>query len=549
MNQRKQILDGIGKAEQRILGESPEEIRGLTFKQFLRKHVVCDGGVKYSFKNHEPWEHIVDRMSEIPELVVTKGTQVTATTTFLAYCAYRAARSGVDVGYCIPTAAESKKFYDRFDRIRDDSALLSKMITGKRSDSAFTINRQFMRMIGLWDLSDAISDPYGLICEDEVDFLNAAARSWIQERLDHARDPQRIMFCRGTMPGIGIDMEYQKSDRSKWMVRGSCGHEWNPEDTFPDCISEKRGEYPTFICPKCGSSVDIIKQGKWFPENPLMTTDREGFRVSQLIIRAVNLQRIMRTYHAITTKREFRAFSGRVLAKPLGGELGGITDDHLRGCQVDYNFVQASSWSVCGIDQGDWCHVVFLVPGMGRRLRVGLALRISTDRIEEVLPPIMRAMNVQCTVCDAKPERAAPRRLSKQFSHFYPHDYNSSGDKIVEREFDGRVYKYMETEREGSLQLFEELFDENNPQIEIPQHINNIDTIESDFGRQLKEGSLKEKVETRRGEDVKYFSGGNSHYFHAGSYAYTAWRFLNRSTGFGLGVQPVCSTLRPGVSR
>ena len=549
MSKRTDIVKGLDRAEQRMFSESPEEIRGLTFKQFLRKHVVCDGGVRYSFKNHEPWEHIVERMPEIPELVVTKGTQVTATTTFLAYCAFRAARSGVDVGYCIPTKTDSRKFFDRFERIRSDSALLSKMISGKRSDSAFTINRRFLRIIGLWDLSDAISDPYDLICEDEVDFLNTEARLWIQERLDHARDPQRIMFCRGTLPGIGIDLEYQRSDRSKWMVRGSCGHEWNPEDTFPDCISEKRGEYPTFICPKCGSSVDIIKQGKWIPENPSMTMDREGFRVSQLIIRAVNLQRIMRTYRSITTKREFRAFSGRVLAKPLGGELGGITDDHLRVCQVDYHFVREASWSVCGIDQGDWWHVVFIVPGLARNLRIGLALRISTDRVEEILPPLMRAMNVQCAVCDAKPERAIPRRLSRLLPNFYPHDYNSSGDKIIPREFDGQIYNYMETEREGSLQMFEELFDEDNPRIEIPRSIDNIDTIESDFGRQLKEGSLKEKVSTRTGEDVKYFSGGNSHYFHAGSYAFTAWRFLNRATGFGLGVQPVCSTLRPEVRR
>ena len=272
----------------------------------------------------------------------------------------------------------------------------------------------------------------------------------------------------------------------------------------------------------------------------------------QLIFTAINLnERMWIYYNDCETENDRRLYSGRVLAIPRGGELQGITDDHLRKCAMDYHLAPTANWSVCGIDQGDLWHVVFLGVGKDRPIRLLYTAVIPADRIERVLlgdennVGLLDSMNAQVIVCDSKPERAVVRRLAKAREQFLPHEYHGEEDSDKIREYDGEEYTYIQTGREETLQLTEALFDENNPTIEIPLEIDGEDICNSEFGKQLKVGASKRKVSTRTGEDIQFVggSGVNNHLFHALNYANIAFRRFATGVGFGDGTIPVCGRL------
>jgi phage terminase large subunit GpA-like protein len=72
---------------------------------------------------------------------------------------------------------------------------------------------------------------------DELDECNLENIEMAPERLAFSRDPQEIRVANPTYPEIGIDWEFQKSDKKYWHIKCPCGHVFVP-DFFKNVVRQ-----------------------------------------------------------------------------------------------------------------------------------------------------------------------------------------------------------------------------------------------------------------------------------------------------------------------
>lgn len=196
---------------------------------------------------------------------------------------------------------------------------------------------------------------------DEYDRLPEGIEYIFQESMKSSRYGFLRRWSTPTLPSVGIDAQFQKSDQRFYMIKcQSCNH-WqilNVEDNIMqidpkgiDYASEtiKPGTFE-FVCAKCRKPLDRT-YGEWVAKYPSRTAIR-GYHISQLNAVWISADDIKKREMRYTSKQLFYNY---VIGEPYVNEGMIITEHDLLGAvrfdapklhRNDYPFV------VAGIDWG-----------------------------------------------------------------------------------------------------------------------------------------------------------------------------------------------------
>lgn len=204
---------------------------------------------------------------------------------------------------------------------------------------------------------------------DEYDRMPDGLEYIFQESMKSSKYSMLRRWSTPTIPGRGIDAQFQKSDQRYFMHKCEACNHWqilNVEDNIVqvlddgvDYISEtiKPGTFK-FVCAKCGKELDRTK-GEWVAKYPSRTAIR-GYHISQLNFVHISADDIKRREFRYTSKQLYYNY---VIGEPYVNEgliinendvVGAIKHDGPITSRQGYDFV------VVGIDWGYWNYAAML---------------------------------------------------------------------------------------------------------------------------------------------------------------------------------------------
>ena len=230
------------------------------------------------------------------------------------------------------------------------------------------------------------------------------------ERIAHSDYKRVVELSNPSLPGYGIDEQFEKSDQRHWTIKCSACGSWTClEREFPDRLGQEvtvireRDGIAFRACPKCSGELDP-DQGEWVPDYP----DRaiHGYRVSQLFSAKVDPGEILADYR--TTRFPERFYNLKI----------GIPWADLAN-RVDMGAVLAccrtadpppKGVNVMGVDTGKALHTVILRTNSGGRDHLPAhAIHLQECATFEELSELMKRFHVQVCVIDGLPETHATR--------------------------------------------------------------------------------------------------------------------------------------------
>ena len=545
-------LQGIPLVRSVLVQALPRRPLGRdSLTEFITRCVSTDKGA-YSFARHAPLLEIARRLPELREVWILKGAQVGLSTMAVAWGLYLAGAKGRSAGYALPTKIFARRFLKtRFQPIVAGYPLLRESVqttidvgllavAGLRGASRAA--QVYLYLLGLENLSDAISIPLDALLFDEVDVLNQDNMAWADDRIAASAYGQKLYFSVGMNPGLGMDAGYQASSQRVWLVRcPACGQDDQVlEELFPACV-RRIGERWERVCAACHRPLDVQAAGRWVARHP--GREVEGYRVPQLIIPQIGLGYIMRRWERANSRRSLMAkFRSSTLALPDAGERQRITAEQLAAVLEDYHPAQTAQWTVGGADVGDTCHVAF-ADLAGERLRFVRLETVPADRMVDELSAMITALGCRCFVIDAKPFRTEARRLARRHPEVVVLQYfKEQTFRTGSETHEGITYHTVSEDREDSLDAYCDLFTSSRRGVIFPRYLGGRDFLDSEVAAHHLKGSQKvETLDRRLGKMVPRFRKVvDNHYLMAGNNARKALVLLSQGRGpGGLGVLPV----------
>ncbi len=532
---------------------------------WITSHIHIKKGRKhglYSFDDYEPYMEIASAMHQYPENWFLKGTQIGFSTLMIGWNLYLPYWKGLDSGYALPDKVMIKPFMKtRFseEQINQNNEL-EEIYQVHESDMYYSSGRNYLYFLGANVLSEGMSRPMEQISLDEVTIISQDSIELMEDRLGAASFGQINGFAMEIYPQGPADDGFLRGRQNVMIYKcPHCGQDdQNLEEIFyqstmdkqltPACMKKIDGKWQV-VCVKCGKPYSRKENGRWVARYP--DRDVNSWRVPQLIIPAMNLDRIMRRWLKTSNKKAKRAHvHSTVCAIPDAGDLQGIQKDDFIQLKADYPMRPVAKWSVGGGDMGNTCYIVFLgyVDGLVRYL---WWVPVDSDRFVETTAKYIRALNCRKFVVDYKPLTPEVRKLQRMFPGIVvAHEYREGGLEEKQKEHEGREYDFVEEEREEALDMYDDFLTALPPKVQMPaQAVDDsgglVDLEDSSFAKMHYKGSQKDEIEDKRlGKKVfKHKKNVENHYYHAGSYAFTAFRLLMKDAAEFTGMVPIFDRL------
>ena len=314
----------------------PGEALGLA--RFLTGEMSTDTGA-FTFEGREALLEIVAALDEIincrmPDrtISVLKGAQVGLTTLAIGFALYCVIVHRLNVGYFLP----DQDFADRFDQTRVRPALRRENIASIMREGRYKGaspkglkefpgrgGSRFLYVLGLKDIGNAISIPLDVLVRDEVDDLPPDNLKWSNDRIDASPLALTLNLAVGRIPGAGIHAMYEAGDRRRWHVRcPTCRNESVPEEYWPGIL---RGG--ALACTECGG---VLKGGAGRWKAARVSPRHRSYRLSQLSVGAIRLDRVTAKWAAASLPSEKARFRCSALAIPDAGDTQPISLEMLR---------------------------------------------------------------------------------------------------------------------------------------------------------------------------------------------------------------------------
>jgi hypothetical protein len=245
------------------------------------------------------------------------------------------------------------------------------------------------------------STPADWVIVDENDLHDPEMARQYNQRLGNSKIWRRTDIGTPTIPDLGVDLLYKRSDQRRWQIPCDCGKFTCIETSFPKCVKpdNERGH---IVCVHCGRKINP-NSGKWEPDYK----DREtvGYWPSQLQNPNCNFNRILKQYAdpeaSGTNKGEF-------IRTVLG----------LPHIEADDELLESDVYACCGntrmaYDSSTPCAMGIDVNWPELNVVIGYKLDRERYRIVNVsrvydwpeLYELAKRFNVKSCVIDAQPER------------------------------------------------------------------------------------------------------------------------------------------------
>jgi hypothetical protein len=451
-----------------------------------------------------------------PHEVYRKASQVGVSTYHLVKSFYLADTRNVKIIYFFPTKGDVEDFsQDRAGGIIAGSEHLKERVGGIQKLGLRQIGDSLIYFRGLLGRVSARAVDADYIILDELDMADEEQRKFALDRVLHSELGWVSELSIPSLPGIGIDRAFERTDGRYWLVKcPGCSFEEPLEHNFPNCVIEVDGEVK-LVCPRCKTALDISK-GRWVQERPDVV-GKAGYHISHLIGGIRSPGYILNAYNEIFGETEKARFYNSILGLPYSGSSTPFSMERLRSLIYEGD-VQKKGVGLMGVDVGS---VIYIATGRYYDDKIVINNLRRTEE-EGVLWDMMRDNNISTCVIDALPEG----RLSRQFARDFPGRvylafFRTGGiERGVERGVSGAVQvlkvdrtlslDYLVASIEGDKMFFVTVGDE----LDIAfKHL-------VDLRRQ--------RVKDRRGkggeERVVYTTAGEDHYAFALNYLNLAVR-------------------------
>jgi hypothetical protein len=491
-----------------LLKRIDDEERGGIFIDWVLEQKLYLKGVPFSFEGHEYLRQIYEDMH--PDMRIRKGVQVCISTFAILKLFWRSAKFGKKGIYYLPTREFVKDFTpDRIDPILRQIPEISERLI---IDHVFL--KQFSgTSVSIWGMntrSEVSSKDNDTMVADEFDLSNVELREEAKDRLMHSSSPWKIFLSKPTIPGFGIDAEFQESDQHFYLfICPACHHYNNVVEYWPANMFQVKGTDKYYLgCTKCQAKLDPT-QAEWVPKYPSRNKIR-GYHISQLywswqpegFASAADMLFDLYRKADTITKRKRVWQSG--LGLPFSGEMQPITDAVLDQCHGSHGFFHCYPHSFLGFDQGDTLYYVvghieediMVIHLVGKCTAFGKLDLLMVDH------------NVWCAVGDAMPNKHPAKEWALRHKGFAYIQYFHEGDMKIGKETkdDDEVQKVVVDRTEGLDELCEDIL-----KVKFLFPVRNCDEIMEEFRTHLK-NLVKEKKQTPRGEKIEYKHDIENHF-------------------------------------
>jgi hypothetical protein len=394
-----------------------------------------------------------DTIALAREAVYKKSTQVGASTGSWRWAIHRADQFGERVIYFFPTDVHVTDFNDqRIDPSIEASEYLRSRIPQGR------VRRKTLKQIGLGDISlrgmqsknSVQSVDADALVIDEYDECEPRRISEAEQRLSGAkaagREPRIRRLGRPSVPGYGIDKEYDRSDQRQWEVEcPDCGErqglDWlknvrwktraggdvvmqpghdEAEDVDDVTIAWRVCAHcEASLEPRDGSEFGPIHAGVWTPQSPAEGRI-PGFWLQRLIVPRTDLEQMVRNSRK-TKPAEIETFWNADLGLAFAPSDAYLTDTHLdRACSAEDALEECLEEYtgyypiIAGLDAASERHLNMRVSEVmpdGRRRAIWIGAPENFEKAAE----LMHRLQIAALVVDSQPERRLARALATEF--------------------------------------------------------------------------------------------------------------------------------------
>lgn len=375
-------------------------------------------GSRFSYRNHEYQPRILD--SKAREIIVRKCSQVG-----LSELAVRKSLGLVGmlkcftVIYTLPTATfASVLAKTRVNPVINESPYLNSMLTGTDSVEVKQFdNNSFLYLKGAASSNAPISIPCDMLVHDELDFSDSLVVKQYQSRLTHSPHKMKMKLSTPTLPGKGIDHEFQQSRRFFNFVKcHHCNHQFIPHYYDHVRIPGYKGDLidiskktlhrfnymEAYVeCPNCGKTPDLgPAYREWVCENPDENFVAEGFQVSPFDAPAlISPSYLVEASTQYSNVAEFVNFN---LGLPFFSKESVLSPDEIRGTIIE-NEVQGTGYGVMGIDLGKTCHITVGKCFVDGAMQVVHVEAVPLDQLKKRYRELRVKYRVRTTVIDSLP--------------------------------------------------------------------------------------------------------------------------------------------------
>ncbi len=450
-------------------------------------------------------------------MVLSKAAQIGGTTWGILRSIH-ACRSGLNVGYFFPTHTDVIEFSkSRVAPLLADNPFLARSMTDTDTAGLKQIGDAFLYLRGMKSAVGMKSIPVDMIVFDELDEATPDARTLARERIAHSDYKRLIELSNPSLPGYGIDEQFEKSDQRHWTLKcPSCGAWTSLEREFPMKLGEElRIILPRIgggfyrACPKCQGELDV-SQGEWVADFP--GREIHGYRISQLFSTKIDPGEILEDYRTTRFPERFYNLKIGIPWADLERKLDPSTV--LALCQEVPERPPGQGAFCMGVDTGRDLHVVVLWQSYEEpRQRVLVHLAVCHDFAE--LAELMKRFPVGRCVIDGLPETHATREFARAHAGRVFMNFFNEGQRGSAK-WDPKEFRVL-VNRTEALDASREAVRERK--FVIPRGLSEVDL----FARHMAcDAKVLDEDEETGAKRYRYVRTGTDHFSLAFTYAWMA---------------------------
>ena len=375
------------------------------------------GGKPYSYKDHEYQQRILD--SKARETIIRKCSQVgiseLSVRKSLALCGMI---KNFTVIYTLPTATFAATLAKtRVNPVIQESPYLKDLLTDTDNVEVKQLGTSYLYLKGAASSNAPISIPADALVHDELDFSDPLVISQYQSRLTHSPHKMKTKLSTPTIPGKGIDFEFQRSRRHFNFVKcDHCGHFFIPDyyshikiPGFTGDLQDitKRNLHSidyvnAFVeCPSCGGRPDLSPEHReWVCENPSENHVAEGFQVAPF-----DAPRIITPSYLIEASTQYSNIADFInfnLGLPYFSQESVLSPEEIQGTIVHSQFPGTTA-AVMGVDLGMTCHIIVANTSYDGSMQVVHKEKVPLQMLKERYKELRLQHRVRLSVIDSLP--------------------------------------------------------------------------------------------------------------------------------------------------
>lgn len=300
-------------------------------------------------------------------------------------------------------------------------------------------NGSFLYLKGAASSNAPISIPCSYLVHDEWDFSDPQVLSQYQSRITHSEWKMKHRLSTPTIPGKGIDFEFQRSKRFFNFVKCChCNHQFIPDYYEHVQIPGFTGDLRSItkrnlhsvnhleavvICPSCGKIPDLgPAHREWVCENPSENHIAEGFQVSPFdapkIITPAYLIEASTNYVNVA---DFVNFN---LGLPYFSSESVLSPAEVSELIVPAQYV--GGMAVMGVDLGMICHVIVASTSYDGAMQVIHKEKVPLQMLKQRYKELRLQHRVRLSVIDSLPYTDTVLALQAMDKNLYASVYTQS---------------------------------------------------------------------------------------------------------------------------